>query len=116
MTECNSCGANIRPGMKICAACKAPVRGAGQAYRSPRHGFCEYNDHGLLCDKPGSIALHTGEGGPWYCSDHALGLRGMKKLKSSGPQNIKSHIKAFQEPDDEAMQERLAIQSEQEIC
>ena len=111
MAECHACGANTRPGMKVCAACKAPIRKSEQTYRDPNHGKCEYNDHGLRCGKTGAIALHIGAGGPWYCSEHALGLKGMKK-KSTGPQNIKSHLKSFIEPDDEAKAERESIQME----
>ena len=109
MTECYACGANTRPGMKVCSACKAPMLRGTQIYRDPRHGLCEYHDHGLLCDKLGSIALYIGAGGPWYCSEHALGLKGMRK-KTTGPQNIKSHLKPFCEADDEARIEREAIQ------
>jgi len=97
--------------MKACPACKAPIRKNSAVYRDPNHGLCEYNDHGLRCGKTGSIALHTGEGGPWYCSEHALGLRGIKKI-TNGPQNIKSHLKSFHETEDEAAAERAAIQAE----
>ena len=107
MSECSACGANIRPGMKICPTCKAPIQRGNQPYRDQRHGYCEYNDHGLLCDKPGSIALHTGEGGPWYCSEHALGLKGMSQ-KKIGTQSIKEHIESA----NEKILERQAIQDE----
>ena len=79
MAECSACGANTRPGMKVCPACKAPVRRTEQAQRDPYHGTCEYNDHGMRCDKAGTISLHTKAGGPWYCSEHAFGLTGMRK-------------------------------------
>ena len=110
MPECQACGATTRAGMKVCAACKAPIR-RQSAYRDPRHGLCEYNDHGTLCNKAGSISLQIGEDAPWYCRDHAFGLRGIKPQKA-GPQNIKSHMKPWIEPDDESRIEREAIQSE----
>ena len=112
MAECYACGASTHPKMKVCAACKAPIQRGTQIYRDPRHGFCEYNDHGLLCDQPGSISLHIGEGGPWYCSNHALGLKGMKPKKIGQIQNIAAHLKPFLTKDDEATLERKAIQSE----
>ncbi len=109
MAECHACGANIRPGTKVCPACKAPIRNNGTYERGPRYGMCEYNDHGMYCGRTGSIALHTGAGGPWYCSEHALGLRGMRAKKPvAAPQPIRS----FVETDEEARAEREAIQGE----
>lgn len=84
----------------------------GKKQRSPRHGLCEYNDHGIYCGQAGAIALQTGEGGPWYCSNHALGLKGMKPKKIGQMQNIAAHLKPLLAQDSEAKLERDAIQSE----
>jgi hypothetical protein len=79
-------------------------------YVNPRHGLCEFNDHGLACGQAGSIALHTGEGGPWYCGKHALGIKGMGTKK--GTMSIKQYLASMQEENSEAKLEREAIQAE----
>ena len=81
MDRCGSCDKPMRPKQARCS-CGWKAFGA-KDFVNPRHGLCEYNDHGIMCSGAGSIALHTGEGGPWYCSNHALGLKGMKKIDIS---------------------------------
>ncbi len=105
MANCPECRKTLYPNQKKCT-CGWRAEDA-KAYRNPRHGLCEYNDHGMMCNKAGSIALHTGEGGPWYCSEHALGLKGMAP-KKIGTQSIKDHIESV----NEKMLERQAIQDE----
>ena len=117
MAECKACGANIRQEMKQCPACKAPIRRADKTFRDPSYGICEFSNHGIRCSKTGSIALHAGEGGPWYCSEHALGIKGMgKKRSSSGIMNIAEVMNKLKvgknESQKEADQERAAIQEE----
>ena len=114
MAECGACGANIRQEMKQCPACKAPIRRSDSNYRDPNYGMCEYNSHGMRCGKAGSIALHTGAGGPWYCSEHALGIKGMgkKRISNSGGRKIGDLLKQPDESRTEADAERTAIQEE----
>lgn len=117
MAECKACGANIRQEMKVCPACKAPIRRADRNFRDQKYGICEFNDHGIRCSKAGSIAHHAGEGGPWYCSEHALGIKGMgKKRINSGIMKIGEVMKQLEggknESQKEAAAERAAIQEE----
>ena len=81
MDRCGGCDKPMRPKQARCS-CGWKAFGA-KDFVSPRHGLCEYNDHGMSCGNAGAIALHNGEGGPWYCSNHALGLKGMKKIDAS---------------------------------
>lgn len=110
MSSCPECRKTLYPNQKKCT-CGWKAQDA-KDYKNPRHGLCEYNDHGMLCGKAGAIALHTGEGGPWYCRNHALGLRGMNNKKSK--LSIKEYMDSVKEklPDPEALEERIAIQME----
>lgn len=105
MDRCGSCDKPMRPKQTRCT-CGWKAFGA-KDFVNPRHGLCEYNDHGMMCNKAGSIALHTGEGGPWYCSEHALGIKGMAP-KKIGTQSIREHVESV----NEKMLERQAIQEE----
>lgn len=116
MAECKACGANIRQEMKQCPACKAPIRRSDSDYKDPNYGMCEFNDHGMRCGKAGAIALQTGAGGPWYCSEHALGIKGMGgKRSNSGITKISevmNQLGGKSESQKESETERAAIQSE----
>ena len=76
--NCPECGRHLFTGKK---RCPCGWHKTGEAAVSQRHGLCEYNDHGVFCDKSGSITLHTGAGGPWYCNGHAFGIQGLKASK-----------------------------------
>ena len=104
MDRCGGCDKPMRPKQARCS-CGWKAFGS-KDFVNPRHGLCEYNDHGMNCGNAGSISLHNGEGGPWYCSEHALGLKGMTGKKS------KLSIKEYMASVREQAEERKAIQGE----
>ena len=60
--ECDHCGVVF-----------AHIRGNEPA---PVDRSCPWNDHGVICGKPGSLSDGTLGLGPWYCSDHYWQLKG----------------------------------------
>ena len=101
MDRCGSCDKPMRQGQVKCS-CGWAI--AGKKYVDPRYGYCSYNDHGNMCRKPGSISLTTIGEDVWYCSEHALGLKGMASKKS------KISIKDYMASIKESEAERKAIQ------
>ena len=71
--RCPECDRALTAKARVCEcgwALKTAVR------KSPRHGLCEFSDHGVLCQAFGTISLHTAPGGPWYCANHAFHVGG----------------------------------------
>ena len=117
MANCQECG---KPMFATQSRCSCGWKNTTNAITKidVRYGMCEFNDHGSRCGKAGAIALQTGAGGPWYCSNHALGIKGMGKKRNVnfGVMKIGEVMKQLEgginESQKEAAAERAAIQEE----
>ena len=116
MANCQECGKPMFATQSRCSCGWKKTTSAPN--QNIRYGMCEFNDHGARCSKAGSIALQTGADVPWYCSEHALGIKGMGKKRNTnfGVMKIGEVMKQLEggksESQKEAAAERAAIQEE----
>jgi hypothetical protein len=75
---CPKCSGITEKDNKSCS-CGWTARGNRKEQVSKQ---CAFNDHGLRCEKTGSIANTTNGEGPWYCRDHFATVMGWGALKA----------------------------------
>lgn len=82
-STCPDCGDAIRARATSCA-CGWRRQANGKGDEIQLH--CAWNDHGIVCDRRGSVSDALNGRGPWYCSNHYWhGLRGIQKQATKAP-------------------------------
>jgi hypothetical protein len=129
MSMCPDCGDDLMPNANRCK-CGWRVKvtsisaGRGSAERDSESWRCCHVDRGQRCANPGSISPSMSGKGPWFCAQHyTRGGSSTKQGPVGGFQPLRDIVGAAAKsndwcgtfaPDDEAANERAAIQKENE--
>lgn len=83
MSVCPKCKDVLSDGARACAC---GWRLDGDRKEKTINPECPWNDHGIRCNRLGSMADSTNGTGPWYCPEHFWKLRGIT-VSSKPPKN-----------------------------
>lgn len=98
--KCPKCSFINEPRVKQCGDCGvvfAGIRGGRGSEQRQIDLTCPFNDHGIVCGKPGSMSDTTNGAGPWYCSDHYWRLKGIRVQPMSHTDTDAEHMQKTRE-------------------